>query len=56
MLETECGRTILAKTRHIVLYAGKSGEVDEYEAHLAWLLPAEVELNTANEELCFPHG
>jgi CYTH domain-containing protein len=54
ILEKECGRTILAKTRHIVLYAGKPWEVDEYEAPLAGIVLAEVELSTADEELSFP--
>ena len=49
ILETECGRSVLAKTRHYVSYAGYTWEVDEYEAPLDGIVLAEVELKSDDE-------
>lgn len=54
MLNTECGRSILAKTRHYVPHAGTTWEVDEYEAPLAGVILAEVELTAADQEVSLP--
>jgi adenylate cyclase len=54
MLKTECGRSILAKTRHYVLHDGGTWEVDEYEAPLAGIVLAEVELADVDQELSLP--
>ena len=50
ILETECGRSVLAKTRHHVPYAGYIWEVDEYEAPLDGVILAEVELKSDDED------
>ena len=55
LLETECGRSTLAKTRHYVIHAGKTWEIDEYEAPLEGVVLAEVELSAADEDLALPH-
>ncbi|HWA61195.1 MAG TPA: CYTH domain-containing protein [Caulobacteraceae bacterium] len=44
MLRTECGRSILAKTRHFVPHEGHVWHVDEYEAPLDGVVLAEIEL------------
>jgi adenylate cyclase len=54
MLETECGRSVLAKTRHYVPHAGYTWEVDEYEAPLDGIVLAEVELKSEDEEPPLP--
>lgn len=54
MLKSECGRSTLAKTRHYVLFAGKTWEIDEYEAPLVGIVLAEVELNDVDEDLSLP--
>jgi len=54
MLEAECGRSVLAKTRHIVPHAGRNWEVDEYETPLDGVVLAEIELATENEDLVLP--
>jgi CYTH domain-containing protein len=54
ILETECGRNILAKTRHHVVHAGYAWEVDEYEAPLDGIVLAEVELKSEGEEPPLP--
>jgi adenylate cyclase len=54
MLGTECGRSVLAKTRHYVPYAGYTWEVDEYETPLSGIVLAEVELRSEHEEPPLP--
>ena len=54
MLETECGRSVLAKTRHYVPHAGYTWEIDEYEAPLDGIVLAEVELTSEDEEPPLP--
>ena len=54
MLATECGRSVLAKTRHFVPHAGYTWEVDEYEAPLAGVVLAEVELTADDEQPPLP--
>lgn len=54
MLDTECGRSLLAKTRHYVTHAGKTWEIDEYEAPLDGIVLAEVELSEPDEDLSLP--
>jgi len=54
MLETECGRSVLAKTRHYVPYGGYTWEVDEYEAPLDGIVLAEVELTSEGEDPPLP--
>jgi adenylate cyclase len=54
MLKTECGRSVLAKTRHYVPHAGYTWELDEYEAPLEGIVLAEVELKSEDEEPLLP--
>jgi CYTH domain-containing protein len=54
LLETECGSTVLAKTRHYVPFAGCTWEVDVYEAPLEGLVLAEVELSFPEAEPRLP--
>ena len=54
MLKSECGRSTLAKTRHYVPHAGKTWEVDEYEAPLNGIVLAEVELADVDEVFGLP--
>lgn len=46
MLAQHCGRNVVEKTRHHVLYRGFVWEVDVYEGVLAGVVLAEVELPT----------
>lgn len=54
ILKAECGRSVLAKTRHLVPYAGYTWEVDEYEAPLEGIVLAEVELTSDAEDPPLP--
>jgi adenylate cyclase len=54
MLEAECGRSVLAKTRHFVPHEGYTWEVDEYEAPLGGIFLAEVELTSDDEDPPLP--
>ena len=54
MLASECGDSCLAKTRHYVTHAGKTWEIDEYEAPLDGIVLAEVELGAADEDVLLP--
>lgn len=44
MLERLASGTVIAKTRHIVEYGGRTWEVDEFHGSLSGLVVAEVEL------------
>lgn len=48
MLATLCGTHVVAKTRHIVPFAGHEWEVDVFEGPNAGLVVAELELETAD--------
>jgi adenylate cyclase len=54
MLATQCGRSVLAKTRHYVPHAGLTWEVDVYEAPLDGVVLAEVELTSRDQQLPLP--
>lgn len=54
ILAAECGRSVLAKTRHYVPHAGFTWEVDEYEAPLDGIVLAEVELTSEAQEPQLP--
>lgn len=49
-----CIRPILEKRRHIVPYAGKIWEVDEFLGHLFPLVIAEIELSSPEEKYELP--
>jgi CYTH domain-containing protein len=51
---TECGRTVLAKTRYYVPYANFLWEVDVYEPPLDGVVLAEVELTSADQDPPLP--
>jgi CYTH domain-containing protein len=50
LLETQCGRSVIAKTRHYVPFAGHVWEIDVYEAPLDGVILAEVELKSVETE------
>lgn len=54
LLRTQCGRTVLAKTRHYVPHQGFTWEVDVYEAPLEGVVLAEVELASADQNPPLP--
>jgi CYTH domain-containing protein len=54
ILDAECGRRVLAKTRHLIPFAGYTWEVDEYEAPLGGIVLAEVELTADDQEPPLP--
>jgi adenylate cyclase len=54
LLATECGRNVLAKTRHYVPHASLTWEVDVYEAPLDGVILAEVELASSDQALPLP--
>jgi len=54
LLKSECGRSVLVKTRHYVPDGDHTWEVDEYEAPLDGIILAEVELKSENQALRLP--
>jgi adenylate cyclase len=54
LIENDCGGDVLVKMRHYVPYAGFTWEVDEYEAELAGVVIAEVELPSEDTEPRLP--
>jgi CYTH domain-containing protein len=54
LLKTECGRTIVAKTRHRVPYEGFTWEIDVYEGLLDGVVLAEVEMATPDQDPPLP--
>jgi CYTH domain-containing protein len=50
LLRTECGRSVLAKTRHYAPFDGFTWEIDVYEAPLDGVILAEVELACVDQE------
>jgi CYTH domain-containing protein len=54
MLKSECGRSVLAKTRYHVRYGAHTWEVDVYEAPLDGVVIAEVELRDSDETFVLP--
>lgn len=54
LLDTECGRTVLAKTRYYVPYADFLWEVDVYEPPLDGVVLAEVELASVDQDPPLP--
>jgi CYTH domain-containing protein len=49
MLAELCERPIIEKVRHVVEYAGKTWEIDEFEGVNAGLVVAEIELEDEDE-------
>jgi CYTH domain-containing protein len=54
LLDTECGRTILSKTRHYIPFADFLWEVDVYEPPLDGVIIAEVELDSVDQDPPLP--
>ena len=54
LLATECGASVVAKTRHHVPHDGFEWEVDVYEGVLEGVVLAEVELARADEDPPLP--
>lgn len=50
LLEAECGRSVIAKTRHSIPYAGFTWVVDVYEAPMEGVVLAEVEMTSADQD------
>ena len=49
-----CVKPIIAKTRHIVLFAGHKWEIDEFQGENEGLIIAEVEIDDASREIALP--
>lgn len=49
-----CGSNWIDKTRHLVSYAGKLWEIDEFHGLNAGLIVAEVEMEAENEQFELP--
>jgi adenylate cyclase len=49
MLDELCERPIIEKVRHVVEYAGKTWEIDEFEGVNAGLVVAEIELEDEDQ-------
>jgi adenylate cyclase len=49
-----CLRPVIEKTRHLVEYAGRTWEVDEFHAENDGLLVAELELDSEDEDPALP--
>lgn len=54
MLERLASGTVIAKTRHIVEYGGRTWEVDEFHGSLSGLVVAEVELPSESAAVELP--
>ncbi len=54
LLDQLCERPLIEKIRHIVEYAGKIWEIDEFQGDNAGLIVAEVELDAADEVISLP--
>lgn len=54
LLVTECGHSVVAKTRHHVPHHGFDWEVDVYEGVLEGVVLAEVELSSADQDPPLP--
>lgn len=54
LLNTLCEKSIIEKTRHIVVHATKTWEIDVFEGDNAGLVLAEIELDTENETIELP--
>lgn len=54
-LLTLCDRPLIEKKRHLLHYADKLWEIDEFEGENQGLIVAEIELAAANEEFSLPN-
>jgi adenylate cyclase len=54
ILASECGRSVLGKTRHYVPFEGHTWEIDVYEAPLDGVVLAEIELASENQNPPLP--
>ncbi|HXH02053.1 MAG TPA: CYTH domain-containing protein [Candidatus Competibacteraceae bacterium] len=54
MLDLLCRKPILEKTRHFLEYGGLLWEIDEFEGDNVGLVLAEVELDSAGQEVRLP--
>lgn len=54
MLNQLCSGPLIEKTRHLVEYAGKTWEIDEFAGANAGLIVAEVELDSVGEAFAKP--
>ena len=54
ILRTMCDGNVLYKTRHFVLHAGNTWQVDIYEGLLNGVVLAEIELTNADQTLILP--
>ncbi len=54
ILETLCVKPLIEKTRFIVEHEGRAWEIDVFEGDNSGLVVAEIELESAGEELALP--
>ena len=54
MLDTLCHKPLIEKTRHFVIYQGKTWEIDVFEGDNQGLIVAEIELDSENEQFELP--
>jgi CYTH domain-containing protein len=54
MLDELCERPLIEKTRHVVEHAGVTWEVDEFSGANEGLIVAEIELETADQDIDLP--
>lgn len=54
MLDTLCRGHEVCKTRHVVIFAGKTWEIDVFEGENAGLILAEIELENETETFDLP--
>lgn len=54
MLQHLCGGRSVTKTRHYVIFEGKTWEIDEFSGANAGLIVAEIELKSADEDIVLP--
>lgn len=54
LLDTLCERPLIDKVRHVVVHAGHTWEIDEFQGENAGLVIAEVELDHAEEPVELP--
>lgn len=54
MLTIFCGGQLIEKIRHLISFAGKNWEIDEFSGRHAGLFIAEIELNDPQEKIIMP--
>ena len=55
LISSHCGENVLVKTRYYVPHRGFTWEVDVYEGFLGGVIPAEIELESADIKVPLPH-